>query len=87
MHPAMIASWLFGLALVFTPGVVAWGMLWPWSKGAAVLAMSWFHFWLGARRKELLAGTNRLSGRQFRMMNEVPTLLMVIIVISVIVKF
>ncbi len=49
--------------------------------------MTWFHFWLNARRKDLQAGRNRLTGRQFRMMNEVPTLLMVVIVVSVVVKF
>ena len=87
MHPAMYATWIMGLMLVATPGVVDWSWIWPWSKGAAVIAMTWYHFWLNARRKDLLAGRNRLTGRQFRMMNEVPTLLMVVIVISVVVKF
>ena len=87
MNPAMIATWVFGLALVFTPGVVDWGEVWPWTKAAAVLAMTWFHHWLGYRRKDFLSGTNRHSGRTYRLMNEVPTVLMIIIVISVIVKF
>ena len=87
MSPAMVATWVFGLALVFTPGIVDWSEVWPWTKAASVLAMTWFHHWLGWRRKDFVAGTNRLSGRQYRMMNEVPTVLMVVIVASVIVKF
>ena len=60
---------------------------WPWVKAAAVLAMSAFHGWLAARRKDFVQGTNSVSGRSYRIMNEVPTLLMIIIVISVIVKY
>jgi len=87
MNPASIATWVFGLLLVFTPGIVNWGMVWPWTKAAAVLAMTWFHHWLAKRRKDLEAGTNTVTGRQYRMMNEVPTLLMVVIVLSVVIKF
>ncbi|WP_151718938.1 protoporphyrinogen oxidase HemJ [Gemmobacter serpentinus] len=87
MNPAMIASWIFGLCMVMIPGLVDWSMLWPWSKAACVLAMTWFHMWLAARRKDFAAGNNTLSGRRYRMMNELPTLLMVVIVASVIVKF
>ncbi|MBA4491006.1 CopD family protein [Paracoccus sp. S1E-3] len=86
MNPAMIVSWICGIALVLTPGIVDWSMIWPWTKGAAVLAMTWFHMWLAGQRRALAAGRG-LSGRSYRMMNELPTLLMVIIVISVIVKF
>lgn len=87
MAPAMIATWFFGLCLVLTPGIVDWSMIWPWTKAASVLAMTWFHHWLGLRRKDFLLGRNQVTGRQFRMMNEVPTLLLVVIVFSVIVKF
>ena len=87
MNPAMIATWIFGLALVLTPGVVVWSDIWPWLKAVSVIAMSGFHMWLGARRKSFLLGTNRLTGRDYRMMNEVPTLLMLVIVFSVIVRF
>lgn len=86
MNPAMIVSWICGLALVFTPGIVDWSMLWPWFKAAAVLGMTWFHMWLAGQRRALASG-HGLSGRSYRMMNEVPTLLMVVIVVSVIVKF
>ena len=87
MTPAMITSWAFGLCLVFTPGVVEWSAIWPWTKAASVVGMSWFHMWLSARRKDFVAGANTRSGRDYRLMNEVPTLLMVLIVFSVIVKF
>lgn len=87
MRPAMFTAWFFGLALVATPGVVDWSFFWPWAKTAAVIAMTWFHYWLAARQKDFMAGRNRLTGRQFRMMNEVPTLLMVVIVLSVVVRF
>lgn len=86
MNPAMIATWAFGLLLVLTPGVVDWGSGWPWVKVVAVLAMSGMHGWLGARRKEFVAGQNTRSGRTYRLANEVPTVLMLVIVIVVIVK-
>lgn len=87
MNPAMISTWVFGLLLVLTPGIVDWSSVWPWTKTAGVLGMTWFHHWLGLRRKEFAAGRNMLSGRRYRMMNELPTLLMIVIVLSVIVKF
>lgn len=87
MNPSMIGVWVFGLALVFTPGIVVWSEIWPWIKAAAVLGMTWFHHWLGYRRKEFVAGTNTRSGRTYRLMNEVPTVLLVIIVFSVVLKF
>jgi putative membrane protein len=87
MNPSMITTWLFGLVLVLTPGIVDWSSVWPWAKAASVLAMTWFHGWLSLRRKDFAAGRNQLGGRRYRIMNEVPTLLMIIIVLSVIVKF
>lgn len=86
MNPAMIATWVFGLMLAFTPGVVDWSAIWPWTKAAAILGMTWFHHWLGRRRKEFLAGPSPYTGRQFRLMNEVPTVLMILIVVSVIAR-
>ncbi len=87
MNPAMIAAWVLGLALVLVPGIVQWDMVWPWTKLLGLVGMTWFHMWLAGRRKDFLAGRNQLSGRQYRMMNEVPTILMVVIVLSVVVKF
>jgi protoporphyrinogen IX oxidase len=87
MNPAMIAAWTFGLALVFTPGVVDWSAPWSWAKALSVLTMTWFHHWLSRRRKEFASGQNTRSGRTYRMMNEVPTVLMVVIVFAVITRF
>ena len=86
MNPAMIATWVFGLGLVFTPGVVYWGDVWPWIKAAAVLVMTWFHHWLAWRRKDFAKGENTLSGRSYRIWNEVPTVLLIVIVVSVIAR-
>jgi putative membrane protein len=87
MNPAMIAAWVFGLALVATPGVVDWSAPWSWVKAASVLTMTGFHGWLAVRRKDFAAGQNTRSGRTYRMMNEVPTVLMVVIVFAVITRF
>jgi len=87
MNPAMIATWFFGGLLVVTPGIVDWAMVWPWLKGGSVLIMTWFHHWLSLRRKDFEMGQNSLTGRQYRLMNEVPTILMIVIVLSVTIKF
>ena len=87
MNPSMISTWVFGLCLVFTPGIVDWSSVWLWTKAISVLAMTWFHHWLGARRKDFVSGSNTRTGRTYRMMNELPTVLMIVIVLSVVVKF
>lgn len=88
MNPSLIAVWVFGLFLVFTPqAAVYWDQPWPWLKSGAVIAMTWFHMWLAVRRKRFVEGTNALSGKRYRMMNEVPTILMLVIVFSVVFKF
>ena len=87
MNPSIIAVWLFGLLLAATPGIVHWSAIWPWVKAVGVLGMTWFHMWLGKRRKDFASGQNRLSGRNYRLMNEVPTILLIAIVVAVVVKF
>ncbi len=87
MSPASVVAWSAGLALVFTPGVVDWTAVWPYTKGFCVIAMTVFDHWLMIMRKKFARGENTLEGRTYRMMNEVPTLLMVIIVLSVVIKF
>ncbi|MFV0360944.1 protoporphyrinogen oxidase HemJ [Tropicimonas sp.] len=87
MNPAMIGTWLFGLMLTLTPGIVDWSAAWPYTKGAAVLAMTWFHMWLARHRHDFVEGDFRLPGRTYRMMNELPTILMIVIVLSVILRF
>lgn len=86
MNPAMFATWIFGLSLVFTPGIVDWSVGWPWVKALMVLGLTYFHHWLGRQRKELAAGSCTISGKTFRLMNEVPTVLLVILVFMVIAR-
>lgn len=86
MNPAMIVAWATGLTMAAMPWVLDLGAVWPYSKFAALIGMTWFHMWCAKRRRIFEADGNTLTGRQYRMMNEVPTLMMVIIVISVIVK-
>ena len=86
MNPAMIATWLFGLMLLGTPGIVDWSEVWIWLKLILVVGMTWFHHALGLWRKEFLADKNTRTGRTYRMWNEFPTLLMFGIVILVVVR-
>ncbi len=86
MNPAMIATWVLGLALILTPGVVDWTAGWWHLKLTAVLLMSGFHGMLGAARKRFEADGRPRTERAWRYWNEVPTVLMIVIVIMVIVK-
>lgn len=84
MKPAMVATWVLGLAL-------AWlGNWWtePWfiAKVCLVLVMSGFDGWLGARSRDFAAGANTHPARTYRIANEVPTVLLIAIVILVVVK-
>ena len=86
MNPAMIAAWIFGVTLVLTPGVVDWRAGWWHGKAAGFLGMTLFHHHLGYARKDFLADRRRHSERYWRIVNEAPTLLLVLIVVMVIVK-
>lgn len=87
MNPAMFASWLFGLILASMPGVISFTAVWVWLKLFGILAMTGFHMWLARQRRLMAEAEPPLSGRRYRMMNEVPTVLLVLIVLSVVVKF
>lgn len=87
MRPAMISTWFFGLLLLATPGVVDWASeAWIYPKLATVLLLSWFHEWLGKRAKDFANDQNTVSGRTYRMMNEIPTLGLIVIVALVVVR-
>jgi len=86
INPAMIASWVFGLAMALTPGVINWAAGWWHVKLAAVLLLSGFHGALSRWRRDFLNDRNRHGQRFYRMANEVPTVLMLIVVIMVIVQ-
>ena len=83
-NPAMIATWVFGLWMAVLIG--AWNDGWFWAKLAAVLGLSAFHGSLARWVREFAADRNTRSARFYRFINEVPTLLMVAIVLLVIVK-
>ena len=86
MNPAMIAAYVFGLAVLFTPGIVVWSSAWIWVKLALVLLLSWHHHLQAGWRKDFEADRNGRPTRFFRMQNEIPTLLMIGIVIMVVVR-
>lgn len=87
MNPAMMSSWLFGLVLLATPGTSGLPeAYWFYPKFAGIIGLTWVHMWLGKRRKDFAAGANTRTSRTYRMMNEVPTLCMVVIVAMVIAK-
>jgi putative membrane protein len=85
MNPAMIVAWLCGLLLI-SMGAFDFGSLWAWIKLVCVIAMTVMHMWLAGRRKDFVLGKNTRSGRYYRMANEVPTVLMIIIVVMVVVR-
>lgn len=86
MNPAMILTFVFGALLLATPGVVDWGAAWIWIKLAAVTGMTIAHHVYGKWRKEFEADTNTRSTKAYRWANEVPTVLMIVIVIMVIAR-
>ncbi|HEU0222725.1 MAG TPA: protoporphyrinogen oxidase HemJ [Paracoccaceae bacterium] len=87
MNPAMIAVWLLGLMLAFTPGIVDWrGDRWFQVKLVLVIGLTWYHHLLARWRKAFAAESNRRPARFYRLMNEVPTLIMLGIVVMVIVR-
>jgi protoporphyrinogen IX oxidase len=84
MNPAMIVTWAAGLWLAVMGGWTQQG--WFMAKFALVIVMTGFHMWLAARRKDFAADRNRVSERGYRLANEVPTILMIVIVVLVVVK-
>jgi putative membrane protein len=84
MTPAMIATWVFGLILVWMSGFYA--APWMQAKFALVVAMSGIHGWLARMVKDFAADRNSRGHKFYRVLNEVPTLLMIVIVILVTVK-
>ncbi|MCJ2011148.1 protoporphyrinogen oxidase HemJ [Methylobacterium sp. J-076] len=84
MNPALIATWAFGLTLAWMSGLYA--THWLQAKFALVLAMSGIHGWLARMVKDFAADRNTRGHKFYRVLNEVPTLLLIVIVILVTVK-
>ena len=86
MNPAMMSTFLFGILLASTPGVVDWHRFWIYGKLGAVLVLTILHHLMARWRKDFAADRDRHSARFYRMVNEVPMLLLIFIVIMVVVK-
>lgn len=86
VNPAMVATWFFGVLLVLTPGILDWSAGWWHVKLTAVLLMSGLHGAFSRWRRDFLEDRNRRSQRFFRIANEIPTLLLIVIVIMVVVR-
>jgi len=84
MNPAMIAVWVTGPWLAWWQGAYMDG--WLQAKFVLVALLTWYHHLLGRWRKDFAADANRHPARFYRIANEVPTLLLVGIVILVVVK-
>jgi protoporphyrinogen IX oxidase len=86
MNPAMVGVFLLGGLLAATPGAVDWTSGWIHAKLFLVVLLAGLHHALARWRKAFAAGRNPHSARFYRIVNEVPTVVMVVIVILVVVK-
>ena len=86
LAPAAIMTYGFGLLLAVVPGVVSWRQGWIWVKLALVAGLTVFHLLLARWRRDLAAGTDTHSVRFYRIVNEVPTIVMIGIVLLVVLK-
>ena len=84
MTPAMIVPWVFGLTLAVLSGYYA--SPWLQAKFAPVLIMSGLHGWFARMVRDFAADRNTRGHRFYRVVNEVPTLLMIVIVVLAVVK-
>ena len=86
MMPAMILSWLFGIALIHSLGFSIFSELWMQIKIVAVLILTHYHFYLGKHLRFFSIGKNSKSPKFFRFINEIPTVLLIAIVFVVVFK-
>lgn len=86
MNPAMIATFTFGILLVLTPGVIDWSAGWWHVKLFSVLLLGALHGAMSRWRRDFLDDRNMRSHRFYRIANEIPTVLLVVIVVMVIVR-
>lgn len=86
MHPAMVVSYIFGVLMLIELGGEAWELGWMQVKIACIIALTIIHFQMGVWRKDFERDQNVRSEKFFRIMNEVPTILMILIVFMVILQ-
>ena len=86
MTPAMVLSWLFGLLLIHSIGFEQLGQTWMLLKLVFVLILTFYHFYLGIILRQFKIDMNTHSHKFYRFINEIPTILLILIVFVVIFK-
>ena len=86
MMPSMILSWLFGLLLIHSLGFSIFSELWMQIKTVSILLLTHYHFYLGKHLRMLASNNSNKSSKFFRIINEIPTVLLIVIVFVVVFK-
>ena len=86
MMPAMLLSWLFGILLIHSLGFTVFSELWMQIKTALVLLLTLYHFLLGKYLNDFATNDNEKSSKYYRIINEVPTLILIVVVFVVVFK-
>ena len=86
MMPSMILSWIFGLILIFIIGFDVLLVTWIQFKLIFVVLLTFYHFYLGQCLKNLAFEQNKKTSKFFRIINEIPTILLILIVFIVVFK-
>ena len=86
MNPAMIVSWIFGILLIHTIGIDNFGSLWLQLKLFFVIILTIYHFFLFQCLRKFAENTNSFSPKFYRIINEIPTVLLILIVLIVVFK-
>jgi len=86
MMPAMLLSWLFGVLLIHSLGVTVFTELWMQIKTVLVIILTYYHFLLGKYLSDFAIESNKKTSKFFRIMNEVPTIILIVVVFVVVFK-
>jgi len=86
MNPSMIVTWVSGIIMIWITGFESLLIFWVYTKIIFVLCLSAFHGFLVTSFKSLKSGENKKKGDFYRMVNEIPTVLLILIVILVVFK-
>ena len=86
MMPAMLLSWLFGVLLIQNLGFTVFFELWMQIKIISVIILTYYHFLLGKYLKELAENISDKSSKFYRIINEIPTIILIVIVFVVVFK-
>ncbi|MBA1339710.1 MAG: putative membrane protein [Pelagibacterales bacterium] len=86
MNPAMVLSWLFGILLIYSIGLESFNFFWLQLKMAMVLVLTFYHFFLFYCLKYFIQGYSKYSPKFYRIINEVPTILLIAIIFTVVFK-